>query len=88
MLSALRCALHLKAKRGILAAPLGEAESIAFAVPRIIFSQIFHIRCALPISGVRIAAPVVLGQHKEDKRIGEVRTSIRCASPIVIELAY
>jgi hypothetical protein len=48
----------------------------------------FFIRCALPISGERIAAPIVLAQHKEHKRIGKVRTSMRRASPIVIKLPY
>ncbi len=37
---------------------------------------------------VQIAAPIILAQHKEHERIGEARTSIRCASPIVIELAF
>ncbi len=40
-----------------------------------------------PIGGVRIAAPVVLAQHKRYKRIDEALTPICCASPIVIELA-
>jgi hypothetical protein len=32
-------------------------------------------------------APIVLTQPKEHKRIGEVRTPIRHALPVVIELA-
>jgi hypothetical protein len=53
--------------------------------PIIRFSWIFHIRCASFISGVRIVAPIVLAQHKEHERIGEARTSMQRASPIVIE---
>jgi hypothetical protein len=53
-----------------------------------LISRIFIIRCASPISGARIAAPIVLAQYKEHERIGEARTSTRRASPIVIELAY
>ena len=52
------------------------------------FSRIFHIRRALPISGVRIVAPIILAQHKRNERIGEARTPVRRASPIVIQLAY
>ncbi len=59
-----------------------------FVAPIIRFSRIFRIRRASPISGVRIAASIVLAQHKENKRIGEARTPVRRASPIVIELAY
>ncbi len=36
----------------------------------------------------QIAAPIVLALHKEHERIGEASTSMRRASPIVIELAY
>ncbi len=43
---------------------------------------------ALPIRGVLIIAPIVLAQHKRNKRIGGARTPIRHASPIVIELPY
>jgi hypothetical protein len=50
------------------------------------FLQIFHIRQASPISEVRIAAPILLVQHKGNKRIGKARTPVRRASPIVIEL--
>ncbi len=67
---------HLQAKRG------------EFVAPIIRFSRIFHICRPSPISGVRIAAPIVLAQHKEHERIGEAQTPVRCASPIVIELSY
>jgi hypothetical protein len=63
-------------------------RSGSFAAPIRGFSRIFHICRASPISGVRIAAPIVLAQHKGSERIGEARTPVRCASPIVIELAY
>ncbi len=67
--------LHLQAKRGEFVAPIRS------------FCGFFYVRCASPISGVRIAAPIVLVQHKENERIGEVRITILSASPIVIELA-
>jgi hypothetical protein len=52
------------------------------------FSWIFfYVRCASPIGGVRIVAPIVLAQHKENQRIGEAQLAIRSASPIVIEIA-
>jgi hypothetical protein len=46
------------------------------------------IRRALLISGVLIAVQIVLAQRKGHEKIGEARTSMRSASPIVIELAY
>ncbi len=66
----------------------GEAGRGKFTAPKIRFSWIFHIRRATPISGVRIVAPIVLAQHEEHERIGEARTPVRRASPIVIELTY
>ncbi len=77
--------LRLKAKWGAFAAPIGEVRRICSANKK--FSQIFFIRCALPISGERIAAPVVLAQHKEHERIDEAQKTICSASPIVIEIA-
>jgi hypothetical protein len=59
-----------------------------FVAPLKRFSWIFNIRHASPITGVRIAAPIVLPQHKENEKIGEARTLVRRASPIVIELTY
>jgi hypothetical protein len=59
----------------------------AFKVPVIIFLRIFHIHRASPISGVRIAAPIVLTHQKGYERIGEAQTPIRHASHIVEELA-
>jgi hypothetical protein len=53
-----------------------------------LISQIFFIRCASPIIVERIAVPIVLAQYKEYERIGKAQTSMRRASPIVIELAY
>ncbi len=85
MLLALRCTLRLKAKQGAFAAPIGEAQRIGS--PNKKFSQIFFIRCASPTGGVQIALPIVWAQHKGNKRIGKSRTSICCASPIVIEIA-
>ncbi len=73
-------------KRGALAAPIGEARRIRSANYK--FLWIFFIRCASPTGVVQIAAPIVLEQHKGNKRIGEARTSIRCASPIVLEIAF
>jgi hypothetical protein len=32
--------------------------------------------------------PIVLAQHKGNKRIGEARTIFRSALPIVIDIAY
>ncbi len=66
---------HLQAKRGEFVAPIQS------------FRGFFYVRCASPISGVLITAPIVLAQHKENERIGEARITIRSASPIVIELA-
>jgi hypothetical protein len=54
----------------MIAALKGEAGRIGSANKK--FSWIFYVRCASPISGVRIAAPIVLALHKEDERIGEV----------------
>ncbi len=52
------------------------------------FSLVFFIRCASPIGGVQIAGPIVLAQHKGNRRIGEAQTPIRCALPIVTEITY
>jgi hypothetical protein len=49
------------------------------------FRRFFYVRCASPIGGIQTAAPIVLAQHKENKRIGKARETIRSASPIVIE---
>jgi hypothetical protein len=46
-----------------LAAPICEAGRIRSANMK--FSRIFYVRCASPISGVRISAPIVLAQYKE-----------------------
>jgi hypothetical protein len=46
----------------------------------------FYICRALPIGGVRIAEPIGSAQHKENERIGEGRTPIRSALPIVIKI--
>jgi hypothetical protein len=52
------------------------------------FSRIFFIRCASPNGGVQIAGQIVLAQHKRNQSIGEAWTTVRSASPIVIEIAY
>ncbi len=75
ILLALRRSLRLKVKWGAFAVPIGEAQRIRSANYK--FHGFFFIRCASPTSRVRIAAPIVLVQHKEHERIGEVRTSIR-----------
>jgi hypothetical protein len=50
-------------------------------------ADFFYIRCASPIGGARISGPIVFALHKEKERIGEARTTIRSALPIVIEIA-
>jgi hypothetical protein len=52
-----------------------------------IFSQTFSPALS-PIGGVRIAGKIVLAQYKGRERIGEARTPIFRALPIVIELTY
>jgi hypothetical protein len=64
------------------------AKQGAFAVPIRKFSRIYHNCHASPISGVRIAAPIVLAQHQGNERIGKARTPVCRTLPIVIELAY
>jgi hypothetical protein len=59
-----------------------------FTVPIISFQGFFYFRSVSPISGVRIAGPIVLVQHKGHERIGKPRMPIRRALPIVIEIAY
>jgi hypothetical protein len=75
----------LKGEAGAFAAPIGKAWQIRSTNEK--FSWIFFIRCALPISGERIAGPIVLALHKGNERIGEAQTTNRSASPIVIEIA-
>jgi hypothetical protein len=70
---------------GMLAKPIGKAGQIRSTSKK--FCGFFYVRCASPICGARIAGPIVLALHKENERIGEVRTTIRSASPIVIEIA-
>jgi hypothetical protein len=53
-----------------LAAPIGKAGQICSANMK--FLQIFYVRYASPIGGVRIVVPIVLAQHKKkNERIGE-----------------
>jgi hypothetical protein len=82
----LRCSLRLKAKQGAFAAQIGKARHIRSANK--LLSGFLIICCASPFSGARIAAPIVLVQHKEHQRIGQAQTSMRRASPIVIKLTY
>jgi hypothetical protein len=70
----------------MLSAPIGEAGQIRSANMK--FLRIFLFHCALPIGGERIAGPIALALHKGNERIGEARTTIRSASPLVIEIAY
>ncbi len=78
--------LRLLVEWGIFAVPIGKAGQIRSANTK--FSWIFFIRCTLSIGRVRVAGPIVLAQHKGNKRIGEVRRTVGGASPIVIEIAY
>jgi hypothetical protein len=66
-----------------LAAPIGEAGQIRSANMK--FRRFFYVRCASPIGGIQIAAPIVSAQHKENKRIVKARETIRSSLPIVIE---
>jgi hypothetical protein len=68
-----------------LATPIGEAEQIRSANTK--FSRIFLCSLHFTFSGVRIAAPIVLAQLKDNERIGEALKTIHSASPIVIEIA-
>jgi hypothetical protein len=52
-----------------------------------VFSWIFVIHCALPISGAQIAVPIVLAQRKGNQRKCGLQTSMCRALPVVIELA-
>jgi hypothetical protein len=70
----------------MLAAPIGKAGQIRRANMKFC-TDFFYVHCALPIGGVRIVAPIVLAQHKENERIGEARLTICSALPIVIEIA-
>jgi hypothetical protein len=72
-------------KRGMLGTPIGQAERIHNTNKE--FLQIFFICCALPISRVKFAVPIVLALHKGHKRIGKVGTPICRALPIVLEIA-
>ncbi len=73
----------------ICARPTLIGEAGAFAAPKLKIRGFFLLICrASPLSGVRIAAPIVLAQYKEYERIGEARTPVRRASPIVKERAY
>jgi hypothetical protein len=51
-------------------------------------SQIFKNYLTSPISGVRIAAQIVLAQRKEHKRIDKAQKDIRNILPIVVGIAY
>ncbi len=64
-----------------------QAKGSEFVAPIRSFPGFFYVRCASPISRVRIAAPIVQAQHKLNERIGEAQITLRSASPIVIELA-
>jgi hypothetical protein len=52
-----------------------------------IFFMFAALRFAYWRSTVRIVAPIVLAQYKENE-IGEALLTIRSASPIVIEITY
>jgi hypothetical protein len=38
--------------------------------------EVFYVHRTSPVSGIKIAAPKVLGQHIEHERIGEARKNI------------
>jgi hypothetical protein len=57
-----------------------------FAAPISFFRGFLFICRTSPISGERIAVQLVLAQRKGHERIGEARTSMRRASPIVKEI--
>ncbi len=65
---------HLSSKQGAFAALTQKIRE-------------FFLCHALPISGVRITAPIVLAQHKGHKRINEVQKAIQHALPIFFEIA-
>ncbi len=64
-----------------------QAKHSEFVAPIRGFRGFFYVRCASPISGVRITEQTVLAQHEENERIGEARKTIRSALPIVTEIA-
>jgi hypothetical protein len=45
------------------------------------------VRRASPVSGIKIAAPIVLVQHKEHKRISEAQKRFHHNLPIGIKIA-
>jgi hypothetical protein len=83
-----RCDAPCTYRRSCAHLPRLSAKQGAFAAPKRRFLRIFQIPRASPISGVQIAAPLVLAQYKGNKRIVKVQTPVHRASPIVIELAY
>jgi hypothetical protein len=67
------------------------AKQGGFAAPIRNFCRLFFFSPALrlsAISGLKIAAPLVLAQHKGHKRIGKAPAPIRRALPIDKELTY
>ncbi len=58
------------------AAHIGEAGCICRANNE--NSQICYVHCASPVSGMKIAAPIVLAQHQEHGRIGEGQELLCC----------
>jgi hypothetical protein len=44
----------------------------------------FSIHHAIFVSGIKIAGPIIVAQHKGHKRIGESRKRFRCAFGIKI----
>ncbi len=62
------------------AAHIGKAGCICRAINE--NSLICYVHCALTVSGIKIAAPIVLAQHQEHERIGEAREQLCHASSI------
>ncbi len=66
---------------GALTAHTGEAWPICCAYDENL--QIFLLLHTLPLSGVKIAEPIVLAESKGHKRIGKAQKRMHHASPIV-----
>jgi hypothetical protein len=78
------CKCTFKVKRGPLAAPIGEARHFHRTNNKNL--QIFFLRHASPLSGVKISLPIVLAQCKEHKKKIEARKRFCHTSPIDLEI--
>ncbi len=83
----LRYTLHLKAKRSDFSGPIGKARE--FAAPIISFCGFFLFDALRLLAEYESQRQQYWRSIKETKEyLGEARTPFRCASPIVIEIAY